>query len=356
MEALNDDFIVHDAIETSLAYVPMIQAVNADKLMNTDFAPLLEPVQGLIVEGLTLLCGSTKIGKSWLMLQMCAAVASGTPFLGRRTEIGSVLYCAFEDSQRRLKDRMQRQGIIANENLQFSINIITLEGGLLDALDGWIMNNPSARLIVIDTLQKIRGQISGRANMYADDYKAMAKLKSFADRHHIAVAAVHHLNKLKDTEDPYDKISGSTGLMGAADTTILVDRKRGETDATVSFTGRDVYGDDFRIRFENCQWKVCDPAMLERERYEKSPVVIAVRQFIKQASYDGTWACSYADFKDWAAERGLFVGAKQGDVHKSLLAVENLLSVYDGISISFDKRVGKGLGFRLTKRGEITHG
>ena len=248
---IENGFTVRDAIETPPAVeLPTIHAIGAGELIKQNFTALLEVVSRLIVEGLTMLCGMSKTGKSWLVLLMCAAVAAGVPFLGRKTMQGKVLYCAFEDSLRRLQTRLNKLGIDPGDNLQFQTQVITLQDGLLNALDGWVLNNPDAKLIVIDTLQMIRGAVPSRVNAYAEDYKVMRQLKGFADKHHIAVVVVHHLNKLRDVEDPFDKISGSTGLMGAADTTILMTRKRGEDDATITYTGRDVYGDDFKIRFE----------------------------------------------------------------------------------------------------------
>lgn len=353
-EYIENGFTVHDTVDMPPAVEPpTIHAVSADELNAKAFEPLVEPVKGLIVEGLTMLCGASKIGKSWLVLQMCAAVATGTPFLGRQTEPGAVLYLAYEDSERRIQSRLQRQGNAMGGNLQFDTHIITLDGGLLSALDGWIMSNPTAKLIVIDTLQKIRGQIPGRANAYAADYEVMSKLKAFADKHHVAVVVVHHLNKMRDVDDPFDKISGSTGLMGAADSTVLVARKRDEDDATITYVGRDVWGDDFQIRFEDCRWKVCDPAVLERERYESSPAVKAIKLFVTQGTFDGTWACTYGDFREWAAERGFFIGATQTDAHRALERVTDKLALYDGINVQHDKRVGKGRGFRIVMKGGL---
>lgn len=349
-EYINNGFKIKEAVETPPAVEPpTIHSIGAGKLADMEFSPLIEPVKGLIVEGLTLLCGASKIGKSWLVLQMCAAVAAGAQFLGRETIPGKVLYCAFEDGERRLQTRLQKQDSTPGDELQFQTQIIPLDGGLLNALDGWILNNPDARLIVIDTLQMIRGAAPSRVNAYAEDYKVMRQLKGFADKHHVAVVIVHHLNKLRDVDDPFDKISGSTGLMGAADTTILVARKRGEDDATVTYTGRDVWGDDFKIRFDNCRWKVIDPAVLEREQFENAPIVKAIRLYVEQASYDGTWAASYADFKEWAGSRGLYIGANQRDVHRNIASVMDRLSAFDGISIALDKRIGKGLGFRIVR-------
>lgn len=344
---IKDGFVVHDAVETPpVVEPPTIQAIDAADLAGKEFAPLVEPVKGLIVEGLTLLCGASKIGKSWLVLQMCAAVAAGAPFLGRQTAPGAVLYLAYEDSERRLKDRLQRQHSAPGGNLQFDTHIIPLDGGLLDALTGWVERNPSARLIVIDTLQKVRGQTPSRANAYAEDYKVMARLKTFADLHHVAVVVVHHLCK-RETDDPFDKISGSTGLMGAADTAIIITRKRGEDDATVSFTGRDVYGEDFQMRFEDCRWNICDPAVLARERYESAAVVKAVKRFARQATFDGTHAASYEDFRTWADSCGLCVGVNQRETRRQLEQYAAQLAQYDRIHLSLDKRVGSKRGFAV---------
>lgn len=349
-EFINAGFVVRDAIETPpAAEPPTLHPVNAATLAAKHFTPLVEPVRGLIVEGLTLLCGASKIGKSWLVLQMCVAVSSGTPFLGRQTDPGPVLYLAFEDSERRLQQRLQRQNSVPGEALHFETNILPLDAGLLEALEGWISQNPGARLIVIDTLQKVRGAAPTRANAYAEDYKVVGCLKSFADRHHVAVVLVHHLNKMRDVEDPFDKISGSTGLMGAADTAILISRQRGDDDATVTFAGRDVWGDDFQIRFEDCRWRVCDPALLARERYARAPIVQAIKRFMEQGTFDGTHSASYEDFRQWAADScGLFIGVNQRETRQLLERYAAQLAQYDGIQLSLDKRVGTKRGFSFT--------
>lgn len=338
-------FVVHDAVETS-PKPPTLQTIDAADLAGKAFVPLVEPVRGLIVEGLTLLCGASKIGKSWLTLQMCRAVAAGAPFLGRQTDPGPVLYCAFEDSERRLQARLRKQGGEACALLQFATAALPLDAGLLEALEGWIGGNPGARLIVIDTLQKVRGAAPSRANAYAEDYKVVGRLKAFADRHHVAVVLVHHCNKLRDVDDPFDRISGSTGLMGAADTAILIARQRGEDDATVTFAGRDVWGDDFRMRFEDCRWRVCDPAALARERYERAPIVQAVKAFMRQGVFDGTRCAAYEDFRQWAADAcGLFVGVNQRETRQLLEDFAGQLERNDGILISLEKRVGTRRGF-----------
>ena len=348
-EFINAGFVVHDAVEMPPAVEPpTLHPVNAVTLAAKRFAPLVEPVKGLIVEGLTLLCGASKVGKSWLVLQMAVAVSSGAPCLGRQTDPGPVLYCSFEDSERRLQQRLQRQGSTPGTDLHFETQVLPLDAGLLDALEGWVTQHTGARLIIIDTLQKIRGAALTRANAYAEDYKVVGRLKAFADRHHVAVVLVHHLNKMRDADDPFDRISGSTGLMGAADTAILISRQRGEDDATVTFAGRDVWGDDFQIRFDDCRWRVCDPALLARERYAHAPIVQAVKRFMEQGTFDGTHSASYEDFRQWAADScGLFIGVNQRETRQLLERYAAQLAQYDGIQVSLDKRVGTKRGFMV---------
>lgn len=344
--------VIHDAVETGPAIKPpAIQAISATELAAKHFDPLIVPVKGLIAEGLTLLCGAPKIGKSWFVLQMCAAVALGTPFLGRTTSPGPVLYLAYEDSGRRLQARLQTLGEEPNANLQFDTNIITVSDGLLDALNGWIMNNPGARLIVIDTMQMARGQIPSRMNLYSADADFLKIIKLFAYRHHIAVVMVHHLNKMRDVEDPFDRISGSTGLTATADTTIIITRKHGENTASIDMRGRDVWDAPPEIQFDNGRWRVCDPAALAREKYEASPIVRAVRLYTAQETVTGKWYASYENLRVWALEKQLYIGGSAREVHGNLVKLQPLLAQHDGIMMELDKRRDKAMGVIFSKVG-----
>lgn len=336
---ISDGFMVHDAKPTAPAGPPAIEAMNAVDLANTEFTPLVEVVKGLIVEGCTLFAGASKIGKSWGMLQLGAAVAAGEPVWGRATTKGAVLYLAFEDSARRLQYRLNQMGIEPNENLNFYTKAITLAGGLVNALEGWIQAHANARLIIVDTLQKARGPAPARANAYAIDYEFISPLKALADKHHVAVVLVHHLNKLRDVDDPFDRISGSTGLMGAADTTILISRNRGEDTAKVTYTGRDVWGNDFEMRFENCRWVVCDPVMLARERYENAAAVKVVKLYMAQGSFDPIRRVPFEDLGRLASENGLFIGTRPNEIRRTVEQYAEQLEKYDGIRVEAIERV-----------------
>jgi len=323
---------------------------SAAEICAQQFEPLRQPLQGLIVEGLTLFVGASKIGKSWFMLQLCCAVAMGTDFLGRKTERGPVLYLALEDSQRRISERMKKLALPAPDSLKIWTRPTRADDTLFPLIDNFLAENADARLIVVDTLQKVRGVSHGGVNIYEADYAFMGRLQEFAGQRRIAVVLVHHFSKLKgrDLDDPFDRVSGSTGLTGAADSTLLLFRKRGETEATLTFTGRDIHGPDLKLRLtENMHWCLCSAEESERAAYERQPVVKALRLFAAQPSLTGTHRASYEDFRQWAGQNGIFLGTNAQQVHKLLEAQAENFERFDGLHLTFGIRIGKGVGFNV---------
>lgn len=337
-----------------------LACVDAVDLMGKSFPCLSEPVGGLIVEGVTLLVGASKIGKSWLVLSLACAVAAGKPFLGRDTRQGDVLYLALEDSERRLQTRLKQLHENPGAALMFATECRTLEDGLIDELREWVQNKERPRLIIIDTLQKVRGgALPSRANAYAADYAMMGKLKAFADEYHIAVVLVHHLNKMKDVVDPYDRISGSTGLMGAADTTVMITRERGSDDAKVSFTGRDVWGDDFMIRTQEGRWTVLGETARAAEEYARSPIVQTCRELLKE-SFAGKCECTRQGFIDACARiSGTIPAETKSKLPEAIRSLAPELLKRDGIRAAIVELKGlarDGLGRTSDKHGiRLTH-
>ena len=137
--------------------------------MRMEFEPRQEPVKNLIAEGLTLFCGPSKLGKSWFVLDMCCSVSTGRPFLGRETLQGDVLYLALEDTQKRLQSRLRNMGESPVSNLQYDINALTLNSGLLEQMEDWVSHTQNPRMLVVDTLAKVRDPAPIRANCYALD-------------------------------------------------------------------------------------------------------------------------------------------------------------------------------------------
>lgn len=208
------------------------------ELMATEFPPSKWAVPGLLCEGLNLLAGAPKLGKSWLSLGLGAAIANGEPALGAiDVERGPVLYCALEDTGRRLQ-RRRRQMIAAGGRAASLLTIETacptISHGGEALLCDWLEDSPHARLVIIDTFAKMRGSDPTGAAAYA----AAARFKTLADHYNVPFLLIHHVRK-QGAHDFQDPISGTNGLTGAVDATLVLKRSRGQADGVLHVTGRD---------------------------------------------------------------------------------------------------------------------
>lgn len=269
-------------------HVPAISAAN---LMEMDIAPKDYVVRGLLPTGLGILGGAPKVGKSWMALDLCLRVATGAPLWGLEVRQGVAWYLCLEDEKRRMR---QRLACITDEMPQ-DLYFTTVEdeiGTMADLLEARIYNfiaqHPTTRLIVIDTLQIARG--TSKEPTYGGDYDDVRKIKQIADKCNVAILAVHHLRKQSD-RDPVNKLSGTTGISGAADTLFILDRStRLEDVATLTCTGRDILARELELRFDKtaCVWdKVSDS--MDREGDTLPPELERLMEFMKQVgSFYGT--------------------------------------------------------------------
>jgi hypothetical protein len=219
-------------------------SLSASALGAKKFAPVRYVIPGLLPEGLALLAGKPKFGKSYAALDLCIAVSTGGMALGVvQCEAGDALYCALEDPERRLRDRI-REMLPLGEDMPERLFIETvasrLDGGLIVDLKGWLFDHPDARLIVLDTLARIKPDSSGRATLYDEDARGLTPLHELTRDHPgVAVVIIHHTRKM-EADDCFDTISGSTGLTGICDT-LMVLARHGE-GAKLSGQGRDIEG------------------------------------------------------------------------------------------------------------------
>ncbi|MBQ6272691.1 MAG: AAA family ATPase [Oscillospiraceae bacterium] len=288
-----------DEIERGLsAPDKTLAAISAAALQSKTLPPLREIVPELIVQGLTIIGSPPKYGKSWMVLDLCLSVSTGTPFLGFPTRSCGCLYLALEDSERRLKNRLGKllDGGQAPENFYFATSASSTDTGLFEELNRFRVDHPDVGLIVIDTLQKVRGSSYGRDGSYAADYREMGELKSFADRENLAVVVVHHLRKMSDDADPFNRISGTAAVSGAADSMVVLTReKRGADTTTLTATGRDIDSVSLELSFDtdSCRWRnLGDTEQLRAKRafedYDKNPVVVTLRCLIGKST-DSRW-------------------------------------------------------------------
>ena len=179
-----------------------------NELFDTQYRSKQPLIDGLLYPGTYIFAGSPKLGKSFLMAQLAYHVSTGTPLWNYTTRKGTVLYLALEDDYRRLQERLYRMfGTESTDNLYFSVSASQLGNGLDEQLARFVAEHKDTKLIIIDTLQKVR-EVGGDNYSYANDYQIMARLKSFADAHGLCMLLVHHTRK-QNADDKFDMISGN---------------------------------------------------------------------------------------------------------------------------------------------------
>ena len=314
---------------------------------------ILPPVEYLVDDflpvGTSILSAASKIGKSWLVLDMGLKIASGSLFMEKQSKRVGVLYFALEDSYTRLQSRMEKllNGAEAPDGFYFAVDAPTMDNQFLDCIKSYLIKDPNIKLLIIDTLQKVRGQARSGEPAYQQDYREMGKIKKFADQYGISVLFVHHNRKMKDDSDPFNMISGTTGIMGAADTALVITKKNRESkDATLHITGRDVEQSDLTIRFnsECCRWELVGNAEEIKteelkQTYRNSPIIKAVKALL-QNSPDGKWDGNAKKLMDEG------VVALRMPVAHSSQAVGNYLA-----SIPVELLADDGIGFSYSKNG-----
>ena len=216
-----------------------LKTVSMTELYDTVYRSKPPLIDGLLYPGTYLFVGAPKLGKSFLMAQLAYHISTGTPLWNYPVRKGTVLYLALEDDYSRLQKRLyQMFGTESTENLYFSVSASQLGSGLDEQLQNFVREHPDTELIIIDTLQKVR-EVGGDSYSYANDYDIIARLKQFADNSGVCLMLVHHTRKQK-ADDPYDMISGTNGLLGAADGAFLLQKeKRTANTATLDVSGRD---------------------------------------------------------------------------------------------------------------------
>ncbi len=242
-----------------MSQIKRLQTIDADTLQSTAYEPVSFVVDDLLPQGLHLLAGAPKIGKSWLALWLCLCISQGQPLWNFATKQGEALYLSLEDSFQRIQTRLFDLTEDAPPTLHFAIMADTLKHGLEQQIEQFLTDHPDTKLVVIDTLQRVRSAGSD-SNLYANDYQEIGLLKKLADRRHIAILLIHHLRKLHD-DDPMNMISGSTGLSGAADSTFVLQKNsRLANVASLHCTGRDISDRTLKLEFgeEDHVWKLLE--------------------------------------------------------------------------------------------------
>ena len=268
-----------------------LQTVSMTELYDTVYPPRTPVVDGFLYCGTYLFVGAPKVGKSFFMGQLAYHVAMGLPLWNYPVRKGTVLYLALEDDYARLQRRLSVMfGVECADNLFFATQAKTLNEGLDGELEGFLKEHKDARLIIIDTLQKVR-EVGGDRYSYSSDYEIVTKLKTFSDKYGVCLLVVHHTRKL-ESEDSFDMISGTNGLLGAADGAFIMHKKkRTDNTAVMDIVGRDQPDQELTIEFdrERCIWKF-KKAETELWKQPPNPLLEAINGLLTEdrQEWEGT--------------------------------------------------------------------
>lgn len=288
------DITEYDVINTEKS----LKTLTAAEVLDTSFLVKAPVVEGLLGTGVYLFVGAPKVGKSFFMTQLAYHVATGKPLFGREVYCGEVLYLALEDTFRRIQNRFGRMfGVAAEPTIHFCVEASSISEGLTEQLDSFIDSFPSTRLVIIDTLQKIR-ETADAAYSYASDYTIISAMKDFADRRGICVVLVHHTRKMT-AQDRFDQISGTNGLLGAADGAFVMYKDSRTSDsASLEVSGRDVEDQKLILKRNKLTlaWEL-ERAVTDLHKQPPDPLLAKVKEFT--SALGGTyWKGSPAELKE----------------------------------------------------------
>ena len=284
-----------------------LHTVSMTELYQTPYKSRPPIIDGLLYGGAYILAGAPKIGKSFLVAQIAYHISTGKKLWDYDVHQGTVLYLALEDDYQRIQSRMfMMYGVEDSSNLYFATVANKIGNGLDEQLEFFINEHPDTKLIIIDTMQKIR-EVGGEAYSYASDYEIIGRLKQFADKHCICVLIVHHTRK-QPAGDTFEMISGTTGLLGCADGSLLMQKKkRTALEATIDVVGRDQQDQILYLSKDpNTQIWNLDKTETELHKEPPDPVLEAVARLV--TSEQPEWTGSPSELAE-ALDTGMAANA-----------------------------------------------
>lgn len=288
-----------------------LSVIDGETLLDMDLNAPRFCVQNFLPQGLSILGGAPKMGKSWLVMDLCVRIAKGEAMWNMETTQGTTLYLCLEDPYFRVQ---QRLGCITDEappNVFFTNAASTLAEDLEQQIIEFVKDHPDTVLIVIDTFQMVRA--SNGEPSYGGDYQELQKLKRIADALRISILLVHHLRKQGD-RDPINRLSGTTGIGGAVDAIFILDKdERNQNHAKLICTGRDIEHRELELRFnkETCVWEMLSDSLDSPENL-LSQEMEKLLEFMKQKEYfHGTSTELAAQFNAYANLNMSVKGIKQ---------------------------------------------
>lgn len=251
----------------------------------------------LLVEGTCILSAKPKLGKSWLALALCIAVANGDDFLGYKTQKCAALYLDLETSEVIQKKRLKKilNGNPVPKNFYLETETDAIQNGFVEQIEAYMQEDPSIGVVVVDVFQIIRSPSKTfKESEYEHAYRDLTPLNNLAQKYHISIILVCHDRKAVDPDDPFSNILGSTGLQGAASQMIVMFRKKQNDPIHISVKGKTIDGlPELNVKIQDAQWSIVeggssyDRQMEEaKNEYMESSVRKAV---VKIMEFNSVW-------------------------------------------------------------------
>lgn len=334
-----------------------IQSINAKDLLKEYIAPLEYLVDKIIpAVGLAMLGAPSKYYKSYMCIDMGLCIAEGVKFLGFDTKKSGVLYMDLESTKRRPKTRLEQ--ILNGAECPDNLHIVTAEQkvgkigeGLEQQIEWQLQEFQDIGFVIIDVLKKIRPIQKRGQNDYDRDYEDLGRLKEFADSRNICILVIHHTRKMKDPDDPFNELAGSSGVMGVLDAALVISKKRREDkEAKLYITGRDMPEQVLAIEFNKSifRWEnLGDSDAVEHNRqinkYRNSKAVQIVKKLLDHG--DGELTASVDDIiqaSNWIGSGALKIYDTPQAVGKELAGYVELFNEVDNIIATQNKKDGRG--------------
>lgn len=263
--------------------------------MKADLPPIVNLVDGMLTKGLGGLSAKSKLGKSWLALQLSVDLACGTDFLGFSTKKCGVLYIDLENTPSLTQDRLRQilDGRDAPKNLYFAHDYNLMGEGFEDDLTEFLKTHPDVKFVVIDVFQKVKRGKQQNQTDYEADYEILTVLKNIADKFDGCIMPIYHDRKAVDPTDPFSNLLGSTAIIGVSDFVwMLFKENREDKEATLAVTGRTIQDASFKLKREGVKWVNLGNAAAvketrRRKEYARDPVVNTIKKLLSQNN--GKW-------------------------------------------------------------------
>jgi hypothetical protein len=265
-----------------------LETFDGESLMDERIEPLEFCIDTLLPQGLIILAGPPKVGKSWLVLDWCLSISKGEKVWDFNTKQGTTLYLCLEDTKRRLQNRLNVITDDVPNNIFFATSSCSLADGLEEQIEDFVTEHSDTKLVVIDTLQLVRKV--NKDISYANDYDEISKLKHLADELNISLLLIHHFRK-ESSGDFLNNFSGSTAITGCADTLISIsDKERGQNRAVMQCSGRDVEERKIEIEFskETHRWNIVSDSFENPEILLPEDVFAVIELMKKETLFVGS--------------------------------------------------------------------